>query len=131
MEQLVTKDKLKDWVTKDAVTVVGRALVALFNRQEDAEKSGNSTISKNGIGFSANDARLGSIGAKYYIQFKTLTPKLLAGWLKESNGYPRICRYSKQLNEVANEKYRSKMLKRLDDQIENAMRDEYEGDFHR
>jgi hypothetical protein len=131
MEQLVTKEKLKAWIAKDAVTVIGRALVVLFNRQESEEQSSNGTKFKNGVGFSSNDARLGSIGAKYYIQFKTLTPKLLAGWLKDSHGYPRICRYSKQLNEIANERYRAKMLNRLDDQIENAIRDEYAGDFHR
>lgn len=101
----VTKAWLKAKVEEDPERVIGRALVAIFRRQTEEEKGNNRTKNKNGVGFSYNDGRIGSIGAKYFMKHGTLTENLMKGWLKEDKkGYPRICRYSKQLNNIANGK---------------------------
>lgn len=104
LESIVTKQWLKEKAQKDPAYVIGRALVAIFYRQTEEEKASNSTSDENGIGFSANDARIGSIGAKYFMKHGTLTDKLLKSWIRiDRNGYPRICKYAKQLNNIANE----------------------------
>ncbi len=96
----------KDWLTKQIeiapALVIGRALVAIFKLQTFEEKASNVTKFHNGIGFSANDARLGCIGAKYYLKHGTLTEGLMKGWLKkDKKGLPRITKYANQLNRIA------------------------------
>ena len=51
----------------------------------------------NGNGFTGCDARSGSITAKYYLKYKTLQDWQLERWLEKN----RICRYHRQLNEIA------------------------------
>lgn len=85
--------------------VIGRALVAIFNRQTETEKKVNTTNQHNMIGFTGVDALSGSITAKYYIKHKKLLQWQIDRWLKQNkNGVPRIAKYHKQLNEIANEK---------------------------
>ena len=99
---IVTKDWLKKKVEENPARTVGRALVAIFRRQVNEEQSSNHTRYKNGAGFSANDARIGSLAAKYYMAHGTLLDWQIKGWVKDVKGYPRICKYVKQLNEIAN-----------------------------
>ncbi len=82
--------------------VIGRALVVLFNRQTEAEKVANTTQLDNTIGFSGADAKDGTITAKYYLKHKTLLPWQIDNWMKDFRGFPRICKYHRQLNEAAN-----------------------------
>ena len=82
--------------------VVGRALVRLFERQTEAEKASNDTNVDNGIGFAGCDARTGTLSAKYFLKHKTLLPWQVARWTKvEASGFPKICKYWRQLNEIA------------------------------
>ncbi len=107
--QLVTKDWLAQKIASNPPLVIGRALVALFNRQTTEERENNETKFLNGVGFSANDSRIGSIGAKYFLKHGTLLEWQLKAWLKvDKRGYPRIVKYAKQLNHIANAKLQSK-----------------------
>lgn len=101
----VTKEWLAERLRRaDANIVVGRALVAIYNRQTSAEQNATTTKNNNGEGFSKPDARIGSIGARMFLSKGQLVPWQLEIWLKEKNGYPRICKYARQLNEVAKQK---------------------------
>lgn len=105
MDKIVTKQFLIERIERDPVHTVGRILVAIFKRQTTSEQVGNETEDKNGIGFSGHDARTGSIGAKYFMKHGTLPEWTLKLWLKRDKwGHPRIVKYAKQLNEIANEK---------------------------
>lgn len=106
---IVSKQFMLDFLaTKDEEKVmhfVGRALVALFNRQVESEKEANSTKIENNRGFSSSDARNGSITAKYYIKNGKLLDWQIKLWTENSfRGRPRIVKYSEQLNEIALEK---------------------------
>lgn len=104
-EKIVTKEWLKGKVIANPSLYIGRALVALFNRQTAEEKQTNDTKFLNGIGFSANDGRIGALGAKYYMKYGTLLEWQLKPWLKlDKKGYPRIVKYAKQLNDIAIDK---------------------------
>jgi len=119
MKTLVTKDLLKDMLDVDKYgheyveTVVGRALWSLFMRQNKDEQSSNITNHNNGIGFTGADAHSGSITAKYWKKWGNLgyakgDKWRLEKWTKapknSKGGYPRLCKYAEQLNEIANEK---------------------------
>lgn len=89
--------------------IIGRALVALFNRQIDAEKSDNDTKVTNNRGFAQNDARQGSITAKYYLKHGKLLDWQVQAWTKRNvRGTMRIQKYWRQLDEVAREKAAAK-----------------------
>ena len=116
MKDLVTKESLKEMLNEEKYgrgyveDVIGRALVALLKRQTKAEQAGNVTDTANGVGFTGADAHGASITAKYYIKWKSLggldkRHKWRGDkWLEvKNNGYPRLCKYAKQLNEIANE----------------------------
>lgn len=99
---LVTKDSLKALLERDPVRVVGRALVAIFQNQTEDERENNTTTELNGIGFSGCDARSGVIGAKTFIKNGTLRDWQVEQWTRPAaNGYPRICKYARQLNDIA------------------------------
>lgn len=109
VKQIVTRDTLNKMLRnpnrKYVETVVGRALVALLKRQTADEQRSNDTREHNSIGFSGADGRSGTLTAKTYIGRGTLLDWQLERWLKPAkNGYPRICKYAKQLNEIALEK---------------------------
>lgn len=111
MPNIVTKQSLarmlNDADQAKRVHIIGRALVALFERQTEAEKSADTTSSDNNVGFSSSDARSGCLTAKSYLRNKTLAQWQVDKWLApQRNGLPRICRYDRQLNEIAEEKAR-------------------------
>jgi hypothetical protein len=110
---LVTQQSLIALVCNDnksiAYTAVGRALVALHERQTLDEQVNNGTVELNGVGFTGADAHAGSLTAKYFIRHKTLTDWQYAMWVKSNkHGIPRIAKYWKQLNDVAVQKQQSR-----------------------
>ena len=109
VKQVVTRDSLRKMLEnpnrKYVETVVGRALVALLKRQTADEQAAADTRIINGIGFTGADAYGGTLTAKSYSKRKTLVDWQLEKWTKPAkNGYPRLCKYAKQLNEIALEK---------------------------
>jgi hypothetical protein len=108
MKKLVTKDSLVALLARGRemqIKVIGRALVALFNRQVEDEKNSNLTKHHNCQGFAPADAYSGTLTAKYYLKHRTLLDWQIERWMKPTaTGLPRIVKYSRQLNEVANEK---------------------------
>ena len=86
------------------IKVVGRALVALMNRQTEDEKTGLQTKHDNSRGFSAPDAKSGTLCARYFLKHGTLQDWQFANWMRDERGIPRIAKYSRQLNEIALEK---------------------------
>lgn len=92
------------YVKSNTITVLGRALVAIYNNQTGEEKASFSTKILNGVGFTGPDAKLGTRAAKEFIATGTLPDWLAKAWLVEKAGYPRICKYARQLNEIANAK---------------------------
>ncbi|RLD77631.1 MAG: hypothetical protein DRJ15_13170 [Bacteroidetes bacterium] len=107
---IVSRDWIKTYVETQprakVEAMVGRALVALLKRQTSAEQHSNVTNEENGIGFSGADARSGSLSAKSFIKNKgKLLDWQLGKWTKPArNGYPRIAKYHRQLNEIARAK---------------------------
>lgn len=81
--------------------VVGRALVALYKRQTEDEKTSLQTKHDNSRGFSAPDAKSGTLCAKYFLRHGTLQDWQFANWMREEKGLPRIAKYVRQLNEIA------------------------------
>lgn len=112
MTALVTKKSLQKMLDEadDAKRsrIVGRALVGLFERQTADEQAANDTKQLNTIGFAANDAKSGSLTAKYFLKHGVLEQWQLDRWLKKQpDGHARICRYARQLNEIAENRARS------------------------
>lgn len=108
---LVTRESLQTMLDspdeKYVERVIGRALVAIFNRQTEVEQSNNHTSNLNGVGFVGCDALSGSLTAKSYIKHKHLLGWQTAKWTKKgTNGFARLCKYHKQLNEIALQKQR-------------------------
>lgn len=90
---------------------VGRALVALYERQTYAERNSERTIEFNGVGFTGVDGGVGASMAKAFMKYDSLTPKQVAYWRKTNkNGVMRIGKYWRQLLEIASEKEKKKQL---------------------
>jgi hypothetical protein len=112
MQKLVTRDSLAQMLRNPnpsyVETVVGRALVALLQRQTKDEQATNDTRVWNSVGFSGADARSGTLTAKSFIKNRgKLQPWQVEKWTKPAkNGYPRLCKYAEQLNQIAVEKQR-------------------------
>ena len=109
MAAIVTKDSLKTMLensNKEFVArVVGKALVHIFNRQTESEKADSATKVDNGIGFTGADAFSGTMTAKYFLKHNKLESWQVDKWLKQDKkGYPRLCKYHKQINEEAAKK---------------------------
>lgn len=109
VKQIVTRDSLRTMLQnpnrKYVETVIGRALVALLQRQTADEQRANDTREHNGVGFSGCDGRSGTLTAKSFIKNGGLLDWQIGRWTKlAKNGYPRLCKYAKQLNEIALEK---------------------------
>lgn len=107
--QIVTRDTIRTMLRNPnphyVENVVGRALVALLQRQTKDEQRANDTREHNGVGFSGADARSGTLTAKTFIRDGKLLDWQVARWTKPAkNGYPRLAKYAKQLNEIALEK---------------------------
>lgn len=106
VKQVVTRDSLRTMLEnpnrKYVEAVVGRALVALLDRQTADEQASADTRVVNGIGFTGADAYSGTLTAKSYRARKALVDWQLEKWTKPAkNGYPRLCKYARQLNEIA------------------------------
>lgn len=109
MTHIVTRESLIKMVSKDdpayVAKVVGRALVALYDNQTAEEKGSTMTKEDNSIGFTGADAHSGSITARYFLKHQTLLEWQLEQWTKpNTKGIPRIAKYWKQLDEVAQRK---------------------------
>ena len=84
---------------------IGRALIALNERQTASEQSAQITMIHNNRGFTAADARMGTSMAQFFTRYNRLSEKQLAYWRKPNRrGIPRICKYAGQLLEIAAEK---------------------------
>lgn len=106
---IVTRESLQQMLSNKNEAyvqhVVGRALVAIFERQTKEERNSNDTKVNNDIGFSGADAKSGSLTAKSYLKNKKLEKWQVEKWLKpQKNGFARLTKYHKQLNEIAVEK---------------------------
>lgn len=108
MEKIVTKDSMIKVINEREIQFlskyVGRALLAIFNRQTKYEKLNNCTQAHNNIGFSGTDAYSGSLCAKYFRKHNRLEEWMIRKWIRNERNSPRITKYWKQLNEIANEK---------------------------
>lgn len=72
MHPIITPDYIKNLLlTRD--DAVGRAMIALYNRQTADERAVGSTRHSNGRGFSSSDARLGSYYACWVLGGRHLT----------------------------------------------------------
>lgn len=106
MAHLVTKQSLQQMLDNPnplfVNRVVGRALVALLERQTAGEQSSNETTEHNGVGFTGADARSGTMTAKYFIKHGTLLDWQRELWTKRNAaGASRLSKYHRQLNEIA------------------------------
>lgn len=107
MRKIVTRESMIKMLENEALRerVIGRALVALMKRQTEAERESNTTQNHNLRGFMPCDAKHGTISAKTFIKRKALIDFQVEHWMEPTaKGYPRIVKYVRQLNEIANEK---------------------------
>lgn len=107
--KIVTRDTIRNMLRNDnrayVEAVIGRALLALLDRQTEDEKIAADTRVWNAVGFSGADAKSGTLTAKFYAKHGKLLDWQVEKWTKPAkNGYPRLCKYAKQLNEIALEK---------------------------
>jgi len=106
MSAIITKDTLQAMLNGSdkafKIRLVGRALTVLMNNQTEAEKHENQTKELNGVGFTAPDAKSGTLTAKSFLRNKTLADWQLDLWVKpDHTGYSKICKYHSQLNVAA------------------------------
>lgn len=90
-----TKESIKDLLQRND-RAVERALLAIYNRQTDAERQAERTVVHNGVGFNAFDAPLGSYLASWVGKGKPLTGPFL------DKGRRLASKYVGQLTEIAN-----------------------------
>jgi hypothetical protein len=107
--KIVTRDTIRNMLRNDnrayVEAVIGRALLSLLDRQTEDEKIAADTRVWNAVGFSGADAKSGTLTAKFYAKHGKLLDWQVEKWTKPSkNGYPRLAKYAKQLNEIALEK---------------------------
>ncbi len=106
MQKIVTRESMMKLLENDNLRnkAIGRALSALLRRQTQDEASANVTKNLNFRGFMPCDARQGSIAAKTFIKHGELLDFQVEHWMAPTKtGYPRIVKYVRQLNQVANE----------------------------
>lgn len=109
MDAKVSKFWMTEYIKKRpknlARQMVGRALWRLWRRQTQDEQASQRTTHSNNRGFSSADAFYGGIVAKYYAQHGTITEKMFGDWVAPRGryGFPKVCKYSRQLNEIAKE----------------------------
>lgn len=102
--KLVTREWLRDKIAEQPERVIARALIAIYERQTSDEQQGAYTRLRNGIGFTGGDAELGTRCAKAALAGK-LEPWMVKIWSSVTRtGFPKICKYARQLNEIAEEK---------------------------
>lgn len=104
---IVTRESLREMLDaadrKQRAKIIGRALVRLYQRQTAAEQNAKTTTDHNSIGFASCDAEVGSRIAQSFLQYGTLLDWMVDVWMQADSrtGFPRICKYHRQLNEVA------------------------------
>lgn len=103
---IVTRDSLRDMLCNPnpryVEAVIGKALLALHQRQTGEERMRLRTLDHNEIGFGKPDASIGSRCAQHYKRHHRLAPWMIQNWLiKNAQGYPRLCKYCKQLDSIA------------------------------
>ena len=104
---IVTKQSLCDLLNDDIKRqhVIGRALVVLLDHQTQSEQHTQATMLHNNVGFTAFDAKMGTITGEFYKQHRYLMPWMVRKWMQcSNNGTPRIVKYWKQLNQAAEQK---------------------------
>lgn len=109
MSKLVTRESIEALLNDPrghefVQHVVGRALVALFERQTADEQASNTTEVHNTVGFAGADGRSGALTAKSYLKNGRLAEWQVEQWTRPFRGRPRLCKYHRQLNEIAQEK---------------------------
>ena len=111
---IVTKSWIVQYIKEKpaelAKAMVGRALWRLWRRQTADEQQDKRTKHRNARGFNAFDAVPGSYAGQYYAKHGTITNQMFKEWTapRGRGGYPKICRYTRQLNEIALEVGKSK-----------------------
>ena len=108
------KQVTKQWLAwrleqdADRVNVIGKALLAIYERQTYDEQRSSSTRLDNGVGFSGPDARIGSIGARMFKAGTLHDEKnawVIQVWMRAAkDGLPRVCKYAAQLDKIAQQK---------------------------
>ena len=111
---IVTKDSLRRLLeTNDEALkarIIGKALVVIFKNQTATERTCNTTAENNGVGFTGADAKGGCLTAKSFIKNGTLLDWQVAKWMRPAkDGYPRLCKYYRQLNAAAEAKAAGKV----------------------
>lgn len=102
--KLVTREWLRDKIAEQPEKVIARALIAIYARQTADEQRAGVTKFNNGVGFSGADAELGTKCAKAALAGKLL-PWMVKVWSDVTRtGFPKICKYARQLNEIAETK---------------------------
>jgi hypothetical protein len=106
---IITKQTLETMILEaneeKKAQIVGRACLALFRRQTEAEKADNDAKMMNNRGFTKGDAREGCLTAKSFIKNGTLQDWQVEQWLsKNVKGVMRIVKYWAQLDEEAQAK---------------------------
>lgn len=102
--KLVTREWLRDKIAEQPERVIARALIAIYERQTSEEQMGGYTKFNNGRGFSGADAELGTKCAKAALAGE-LKPWMVKIWSSVTRtGFPKICKYARQLNEIAEAK---------------------------
>lgn len=92
-----TKDTILALIDRNDLAV-GRALLALFNRQTAEEQGASATVEQNGQGFNGVDASFGSSLAVQFRDKGSLSPRQIAC------GRKMLRKYAGQLAEIANAK---------------------------
>jgi hypothetical protein len=109
MSDKYSKEYIQNLLMRDDIIgmhAIGRGLIALNKRQTAAERATKEVLRDNARGFTPYDAQMGTDMANFYAQRNMLTKKQLDYWRKpNSQGIPRICKYWKQLVEIAREKH--------------------------
>lgn len=93
---------------KTSDKAIARALIVLFERQTDDEKTSENTRHHNNRGFRPCHARMGTSMAKFYMRNGYLTPKQIAYWRQEGKEGMRIAIYWRQLLDAAHKKAQAK-----------------------
>jgi hypothetical protein len=104
---IVTKQSLIELLKDEGKQqhVIGRALMALVQYQTQAERTAACTFLHNNVGFTSADAYVGTLTANFYHKHHYLMPWMVRKWMKPmSNGTPRVAKYWKQLNSIAEQR---------------------------
>lgn len=87
---------------KESNYAVERAILALYNRQTEREKTEGLTIHNNNVGFNAWDAKRGSYYAEWIMQGKLLSGNHI------DRAREMLIKYRGQLTEIANKNEKEK-----------------------